>query len=196
MSIIGKIANKVSNYNRERKYNLFVDCYKPTGLLKILDVGASEREYTKNANILEKKYPYPENITVLGVDNYIEFCQKHPKVRTITYGGGEFPFKDKEFDVCWCNAVIEHVGNRDRQEFFLKEIQRTARTSFITTPNRYFPFEVHTKIFLLHYLPKELFDKILSKLGKSWATGNYMHLLGLRDIKKLLKKCGINKYKI
>ena len=107
-----------------------------------------------------------------------------------------FPFKDKEFDICWCNAVVEHVDNRDKQERFLKNIQRVAKMSFVTTPNRYFPFEVHTRIFLLYYLPKGLFDKILNKIGKSWATGNYMHLLGLRDIKKLLRKCGINEYKI
>ena len=68
--------------------------------------------------------------------------------------------------------------------------------SFVTTPNRYFPFEVHTRIFLLHYVHKGLFDKILNKIGKSWATGNYMHLLGLRGIKKLLRKCGINEYRI
>ena len=101
-----------------------------------------------------------------------------------------FPFKDKEFDICWCNAVIEYVGNCDKQERFLKEIQRVAKMSFVTTPNRYFPFEVHTRIFLIHYVHTRDY------LTKSWATGNYMHLLGLRDIKKLLRKCGINEYKI
>ena len=196
MSMIRKIADKVSNYNRQRKYNFFVYYFKPTIYSKILDVGASEKEYTENANILEKKYPYPENITVLGIDHYIEFCKKYPKVKTVTYEGEGFPFKDKEFDICWCNAVIEHVGNRDKQERFLKNIQRVAKMSFVTTPNRYFPFEVHTRIFLLYYLPKGLFDKILNKIGKSWATEDYMHLLGLRDIKKLLRNCGINEYKI
>jgi hypothetical protein len=34
------------------------------------------------------------------------------------------------------------------------------------------------------------------KTGKSWAAGDYMHLLSLREIKEILDKCGIKKYRI
>ncbi len=112
------------------------------------------------------------------------------------YEGDTFPFKDKEFDICWCNAVLEHVGKRSRQKKFLKEVRRVAKSSFVTTPNKYFPIELHTRIPLLHYLPKGIFDAILNKVGKKWATGNYMHLLGLKDIKKLLGECNIEDYTI
>lgn len=193
---IAKIATNFSNHNRLRKYNFFIDYFKPTINTMILDVGAAEIEYQENANMLEKKYPYPENITVLGLDDYKEFSKRYPKVKTITYKGSIFPFKDKEFDICWCNAVIEHVGDINEQKNFLKEINRVCKIAFVTTPNRYFPFEVHTKIFLLHFLPKRIFDKILIKTGKSWASGNYMHLLSLNIIKKLLAECGIEKCRI
>lgn len=152
-----KIANKFSNYNRIRKYKIFIDYFKPKINTKILDVGASEKEYKENANIIGKRYSYPENITVLGIDRFEEFPERYPKVKIVIYNGDVFPFKDKEFDICWCNAVLEHVGNRDKQEKFLKEICRVAKEAFITIPNRYFPFEVHTKILLLHYLPKKAF---------------------------------------
>ena len=49
-----KIADKVSNYNRQRKYNFFVNYFESTIYSKRLDVGASENEYTENANTLEK----------------------------------------------------------------------------------------------------------------------------------------------
>ena len=191
-----EIASCFSDYNRSRKYKLFIDQFKPIADTKILDVGASEKEYQKNANILEKKYLYPNNITVLGVDNYKEFNKRYPKVKTVTYKGDIFPFNDKEFDICWCNAVIEHSGGRSAQERLLWEIHRVAKTAFITTPNRYFPIEVHTRIPLLHYLPKQYFDKVLNRIGKSWATGNYMHLFSLSEIKRLLERCNIANYKI
>lgn len=193
---IAKIATNFSSYNRLRKYNFFIDYFKPTINTKILDIGAAEIEYQENANTIEKKYPYPENITVLGIDDYKEFSKRYPKVKAVTYKGNEFPFKDKEFDICWCNAVIEHIGGINEQKKFLKEINRACKAVFITTPNKHFPFEVHTKIFLLHYLPKRIFDKILIMVGKPWASGNYMHLLSLNTIKKLLEECGIEKYRI
>lgn len=196
MITIKKIAEKFGNRNRLKKYNFFIDFFKPTGSTKILDIGASEKEYRKNANILEKLYPYQESMTVLGVDEYSEFCKRYPKVKTIIYKGAVFPFQDKEFDLCWSNAVIEHVGERMAQIAFLKEIHRVAKQSLITTPNRFFLFEPHTRAFFLHWLPKKYFDKILVRMGKKWAAEDYMHLLSLRQLREILHAAGISNYKI
>lgn len=193
---IEELAFRVSDYNRIRKYQFFMRCFKPGPQTSILDVGASEKEYQENANIIEKRYPYPDRITVLGVDEYMDFNRRYPGVRIVKYDGVKFPFADKEFDICWCNAVLEHVGPRDKQMLFLREIRRVSKTAFVTTPNRLFPFEIHTRFFLLHYLPKKYFDIILKKLGKGWAADNYMHLLAKRDVIRLLKDCGISEYRI
>jgi len=196
MTVINKIAYKISDYNRTKKYDFFMNRFKPGVSTKILDVGAGETEYQKEANILEKKYPYQESITVLGIENFKEFFKRYPKVKVVKYPGRKFPFADSEFDICWCNAVIEHVGDKTCQKEFLSEIRRVAKSAFVTTPNRLFPFETHTRIFLLHFLPKRFFDFILVKMGKSWATGNHLNLLSLRDIKKMLEECNITEYKI
>lgn len=179
------------------KFECFLDYFRPTAHTSILDIGASENEYQENGNILEKRYPYPEKITVLGVDEYKDFIERYPRVRVVKYTGqGKFPFQDKEFDICWSNAVLEHVGERVAQIAFLKESRRVANRAFITTPNRFFPFELHTRIFLLQYLPKKYFDKILVKMGKKWATGSYMHLLSLSQLREILRDAGISSYKI
>ncbi|MCK5617551.1 methyltransferase domain-containing protein [Candidatus Pacearchaeota archaeon] len=191
-----KIINQISDKNRLRKFILFINIFKPKKITKILDVGASEMEYRESANILEKKYPYQENITVLGVDKYKDFCVRYPKVKVNTYGGDVFPFNNDEFDLVWSNAVIEHVGDKIKQETFIKEMTRVSKSVFFTTPNKFFPFELHTKILFLHFLPKRIFDKILNIFGMGWASGEYMHLLSLRDIKRLLKKCDIFDYQI
>ncbi|HBE81125.1 MAG TPA: SAM-dependent methyltransferase [Firmicutes bacterium] len=190
------IANRISKFNRVRKFNFFMNELKPRTTDRILDVGATDIEYTYNDNILEKLYKLPVNITVLGVESYNEFREHYPEIKCVTYDGTIFPFKNKSFDICWCNAVLEHVGNFEKQLSFIKEIERSSQKAFITTPNRFFPIEVHTKIPLLHYLPRKVFNKILQFIGRDWAAGNYMFLLSLKDLIYLFEKAGIKKYKI
>jgi len=191
-----KLIDKISDQNRERKYDFFLKHFSPDSHSSILDIGASEKEYRPTANYLEKRYPYPENITVLGVDRYKEFCKRYPKVKTVNYDGRGFPFKDKAFDICWCNAVIEHVGGRRQQELFLREIARVSNSAFVTTPNKNFIYEPHTKTILLQFLPKKIFNRIVVRLGKPWAQGDYMTLLSRSDIVRLLEKSNIKEYKL
>lgn len=163
---------------------------------RILDVGYTDKEYSDTDNYLEKHYPYPDKITALGVEEPEHLADKYKKVKVVKYEGNRFPFKNKEFDICWSNATIEHVGDTSKQIKFLKEIARVSDRAFITTPNRNFPLEVHTRTPLLHFLPKPIFDIYLRATGRAWTTGDYINLLTIRQMKRLLKKAGIKKYKI
>ena len=49
--------------------------------------------------------------------------------------------------------MIEHVGGEEEQRRFVAEALRVGRRAFITTPNRWFPVEVHTRLPLVHWLP-------------------------------------------
>lgn len=191
-----EVAGRLSAMNRKRKWDRFVATFEITTDMRILDVGFNETEYSAVDNFLEKNYPHPEMITALGMEEPVQFSKRYPGVNAIRYDGNVFPFADNQFDICWSNAVIEHVGNFDKQVFFLKELKRVSGAFYITTPNRYFPVEVHTRIPLLHYLPKPVFDRLLPLFGKKWAAGSYMHLLSLSDIKKLLEAAGIDDYEI
>lgn len=213
------LAYKVSGWNRKRKWETFLGEIKPTVESTILDIGFSEEEYSDTDNFLEKHYPHTEKITALCLETpeaYLharkdinfqvpeeaialknkQASKRYPQLEIVTYDGNNFPFKDKYFDICWSNAVLEHVGDVDEQIFFLKEIKRVSKQAFITTPNKYFPVEVHTRIPLLHFLPKKVFDRFLHFIGKGWAADEYMYLLSLSDLCKRLKAAGINKYKI
>jgi SAM-dependent methyltransferase len=168
----------------------------PTPETLVLDVGFCDRERSPTENFIEKHYPYPERLTALGIDTPHEFKERYPKVTAISYDGTRFPFADKRFDVCWSNAVLDHVGSSDKQVIFLKEVKRVSRRAFITTPNRLFPVEVHTRTPLLHYLPKNLFDRYLAMVGKAWASGDSMHLLSERDLWSRLSQAGIADYRL
>jgi SAM-dependent methyltransferase len=171
-----------------------VQLFQPTPALRVLDVGYSDEEYSETDNFLEKHYRWPEQITALGIETPDRFRTRYPQVDVVQYDGDDFPFDDNEFDVCWSNAVIEHVGNRERQLKFLSEINRVARSAYITTPNRFFPIEVHTRTPLLHFLPKPMFDGYLRRVGMDWAAGDYMHLMSRSDLTRLLTTAGISGY--
>lgn len=190
------LAASISAYNRNRKWRLFNRALAPGANTKVLDVGFSEKEYTPTDNYIEQHYPWPENLTALGIEQPDTFRTRYPSVQTVVYDGSVFPFEDKTFDICWSNAVIEHVGSRENQLTFLREVHRVAHKAFLTTPNRWFPIEIHTRTPLLHYLPKPMFERYLHACGKDWATGSYMNLLSIADAKQLLKEAGISDYRI
>lgn len=190
------LANYISRKNRTRKYELFQKIFKPSEKESVLDVGFNNEEHSPVDNFLERNYPYPQNIIALGVNADNLFKQRYPLVKTIIYDGRKYPFSDKSFDIGWSNAVIEHVGDKKHQLLFLQELNRTCLRVYLTTPNRYFPIELHTRIPLIHWLPKKLFDSIINFTPKKWAAGDYMHLLSYKGIKKLLRDAGITNYTI
>lgn len=190
------LAYKISAWNRARKWRLFLSELSPSPETKILDVGYNETEYSETDNYLEKHYPHQEMITALGMDDPHQFAKRYPAVSCQSYEGKDFPFFDDSFDIVWSNAVIEHVGDYSKQLRFLGEINRVGKHAFITTPNRWFPFEIHTRLPFIHWLPKSWFDRIVTWLGLGWAAGDYMHLLGKSDLKRLLKESGIRHYRI
>jgi SAM-dependent methyltransferase len=189
-------AQDISKRNRVGKYNFFLQKLHPSAEDKILDVGFANTEYSEVDNFLEKNYPYLSNITALGVETYDLFAERYPDIHVIQYDGKKFPFEDRIFDIGWSNAVIEHVGDEEHQILFLQELCRTCKKVYFTTPNRYFPFELHTRYPLIHWLPKKIFDKILSLTSKKWATGDYMNLLSQKKLKYILEKAGIEHYSI
>lgn len=197
-SLIERIAGSISAKSRTKKWLQFIEWAKTTPTTTILDIGVNTHEYSENDNLLERLYSYPENITAIGVeDNWSEFNTRYPAVKTLTADGTRLDFADNTFDITYSNAVIEHVGDYEKQLAFLKEMFRVGKRGYCTTPNRLFPIEVHTRIPLLHILlPKPLFDRVATLLGKGWAAGDYMHLLSERELRTLLGAAGITEYSL
>lgn len=198
MSPIEKIAYTISAKSRAKKFSQFLTLIDPQPDETILDVGVNTTEYSATDNYLEKFYSYPEKITAIGTGtdgDFTLFRERYPKVTTIIGDGRTLSFADNTFDVAYSNAVIEHVGNFDDQRRFLSELFRVSRRGYLTTPNRHFPIELHTRIPLLHLLlSKKNFDAFVTKIGKGWAAGDYMSLLSENDLRRLFQEVGISNY--
>ena len=157
------LADEISLRSRRRKFALFMETFAPTAETTVLDVGADDTAFGDAAfgdgtgcetlNFFEEMYPWPAQITALGLNEGARFRASYPEVRYVQGDALELPFEDGAFDVVFSNAVIEHVGGREQQRRFVEESLRVARRAFITTPNRWFPVEVHTRLPLVHWLP-------------------------------------------
>lgn len=100
---------------------------------------------------------------------------------------GGLPFAALAFDWIFCDAVIEHAGSAERQYLLLKELNRVARKGvYVTTSNRAHPWEFHTGLPLLHWLPEAWWRRVLKWIGKEpRASGSELNLLGSSDLQEL-----------
>lgn len=64
--------------------------------------------------------------------------------------------QDFQFDVVFCNSLIEHLGNRESQKKLADAIQQLADRYFVQTPDRRFFFEPHLLTPFVHWLPATL----------------------------------------
>ena len=186
-----RLVDAVSLRSRRRKLRLFLDELQPTAATTVLDVGADDVGFGSEGgqsgcsthNFFEELYPWPGRVTALGLHDGAAFRNRYPEIAYVQGDGCALPFPDQSFDVVFSNAVIEHVGDAERQRLFVAEALRVGRRVFVTTPNRWFPVELHTRLPLVHWLPKAGSDRAYDLVGKGWAREN--HLLGSRDLRRL-----------
>ena len=184
-----RLVDAVSLRSRRRKLKLFLETMRPTAATRVLDVGADDSAFGARRgscgtlNFFEELYPWPERITAVGVNEGRHFVERYPRTRYVQADALELPFADGEFDVYFSNAVIEHVGPRAAQRRFVAEAVRVAPRVFVTTPNRWFPIELHTRAPLVHWLPDAAAHRAYDLLRKPWAKEN--HLLGPADLREL-----------
>ncbi len=183
-----RLVDAISLHSRRRKLELFLEQLHPAPSTSVLDVGADELGFGEGGgcgtlNFFEELYPWPEQITALGLQDGGAFRARYPHIRYVQGDACALPFADREFDVVFSNAVIEHVGDRALQRIFVLEALRVGRRVFLTTPNRRFPIEVHTRLPFVHWFPDGLAHRAYDATGKAFAKE--LHLLSEQRLESL-----------
>ena len=184
------IASKLSLRVRRAMFDRFMAMMQPGPDCTILDLGVTEDRVHAESNYFEQWYPYKHRIVCAGVEDASHLQRHYPGVafhRIVAHEA--LPFADAQFDLVFSNAVVEHAGSRLQQRFFVDQALRVSKRFFITTPNRWFPVEMHTALPVLHYLPPRLHRRVLSAIGMEyWASESHLNLLDAASLRGLFAK--------
>jgi SAM-dependent methyltransferase len=177
----------LSHAPRRAMFDFFMRELRPTEKDTVLDLGATSLPDTQE-NMFELYYPHPGRVTAAGTEDCSFLEKRHPGLKFVRIADGKpLPFADDAFDIGFSNAVIEHAGSREKQAFFLRELIRVSRRCFVTTPNRWFPVELHTRLPFAHWLPASAFRAVLAALGFSfYAREENLNLLTAAELRGLL----------
>lgn len=152
---------------------------------RILDLGGGKGRHFASV------FPFRKNVWIgCHSQENLHFASEKYGFNTVLLDGCDdrLPFEDKAFDVVFCSSVIEHVtGPKDEavglfktdgarfvtqalphQERFAREIQRIAKRYYVQTPNRLFPFEMHSWLPGLGYLPTHWQWQVLRVSNHFW----------------------------
>lgn len=152
----------------------------------ILDIGSAD-ENSKIANYVVKNLNISKKINSITNKKIISNLFNKILIKSITKDFNNNQIIRYRADLVISNATIEHVGKFNNQKKMLINIGKlTKKIFFLITPYRFFPIEVHTKIPLLHFLPKHIFRKILKILKLNfYSKEENLNLLSICDIRKI-----------
>jgi len=144
----------LSKLSRQRKLDLFYRLLRPTEHMRVLDVGAEANPNGDRGLQLIDSYEWKWNLTAMNLcEAHVGRITEHyPQISGVVGDACRLPWPDKYFDIVYSNAVIEHVGSYARQKQMADEIMRVGRRWFVTTPNRWYPFEFHLRLPLVTWL--------------------------------------------
>lgn len=161
-----KLFSDISFRVRKKIFQLFMETVRPGPTEKVLDIGATCVADRQESNFFEQMFPYPQNLTAVGVEDMSGMNATFPNITFIQIKPDQaLPFGDKQFDVAFSNAVLEHVGDERRQRDFVREVTRVSRRGVIAIPDRRFPIEHHSSIPFIHWLPGDAHRAIFRRLG-------------------------------
>ncbi len=169
-------------------YARFLELFTPGPETRIVNIGVNADLRQRHQYVFESRYRHLDRVVGCGLEPSEHYERLFPEARYCQIDRDEpLPFRDREFDLAFCSAVVEHVGARDAQRNFLREALRVAKAAFVTTPNRWYPVELHTLVPLLHYLPTRIYRRLYRRLGFNFfAAEENLNLLDRASLATLV----------
>lgn len=212
--MLKKIFKAYSEKFHGPRRKLFLDVLKPGSEDKIIDLGGEDGE--RIARIVTGLQVHSVTIADISATHFEDIKSKYNYSTVLISESDNLPFKDKEFDIVFCNSVIEHVtalksniwGIKDDKEFkeisirrqkkFADEIRRIGKGYFVQTPNKYFIIESHTWLpGVMAILPRPVFLKTLRFFNLFWPkrADPDFNLLTYKEMQELFPDADIYREK-
>jgi len=199
---------RLSSRSRQIKLDHFWKLAAPFPNAIVLNLGAAPPHMhrtllgMKNGDLVEQPEQDPRwsclrviggNIHQPDMDEY-NGMYKGRGFHAVTLDGCRLPFADQSVDIVFSNAVIEHLMP-DAQREMAEEIMRVGRAWFVTTPNFWYPIEMHNKLPFVHFLPTRARLMIQRRLH-TWPENDPLTLLSERNLAALFPGSTILKVRV
>lgn len=208
--LLERMAGRVRFSSRTHRIHLFMELMRPAPGERVLDLGGGDGEL--GAAIQQAT---GVRVTVADV---AEAPLRAAGARGLPYvlldHEAPLPFSDEEFDIVFCNSVLEHVtlpkseclagryGRREwrelaleRQRRFAAEIRRVCSSYFVQTPHRDFPIDAHTWLPFTNWLSQGSAAALVRVTDRVWVKRCQVadwHLLGTADMRSLFPDAAIH----
>jgi hypothetical protein len=183
---LSAIQARVSLRARRRMFDLWRASAGELAGASLLDVGATPDVERLDSNCMLPWFQEAGlQLSLYSPEDVSHVAASLPGVVVLPPAPGpRLPTADRSQDWVSSSAVIEHVGSADQQEAFVRECGRVARRGlFVTCPNRWHWLEFHTKLPLLHWLPRAWHRAVLRRVGlAAWARESHLRLVGRREL--------------
>jgi hypothetical protein len=147
---------------------------------QILDVGGTEKFWMSVWN------EQCEHLSITLLNLSAAPVSGHLPVRSVAGDARELSeFGALEFDLCFSNSVIEHVGTLGDQRRMAEEIRRVARGYFVQTPYRYFPLEPHFHVPGWAQLPLWCRTALHQRMDLGWFSAEPDYIKARVDVEQI-----------
>ena len=125
-------------------------------LTDALDIGSTDDNNFESSNFLIKNINNIKHYKSLSNQVITDKFFSSSLIKSITDNLSVEEVDKFKSDLVISNATIEHVGSLEDQIKMISNVIRLSKKIFIiTTPNRFHPIDFHTKLPLIHWLPKK-----------------------------------------
>ena len=154
-----------------------------------LDIGTTNDFDKKSSNLIIKNL---REITILKSISNQKIDESFFNIsltKSITNDFTNIEIDKMSSDLVISSATIEHVGNEKNQIKMIENIIKLSKKYFvITTPNKLYPIDFHTKIPLIHWLPKKVHRFLLKIIGLNYLSKEEnLNLLSKSDLEKMMR---------
>ena len=184
-----KIFDKIITKKRLQIVDIINDQIILNNINEVLDIGTTNDTKNKSSNFIVKNLKNIKNFYSISDQLITSSFFKKTLQKSITENFSEYEIENLKSDLVISNATIEHVGNYDNQKVMINNmIKLSKKMIIISTPNRYHPFEFHTKIPFIHWLPKNIHRKILKNIKLTFfSKEENLNLLSKSDFNSLIE---------
>jgi len=195
LSFHNKIFDNIIKNKRLEILKIIKEELKRVQAFDCLDIGTTPDIKNESSNFIIKNLKL--NLNYKAFSN---FKIKDNFFSSSTVGSIAEDLNDKilnllKSDIVLSSATIEHVGSNKNQNKMIKNVASlTNKIFFITTPNKNYPIDFHSKLPIVNMLPNNIFRKVLKFFNFNYLSKEEnLNLLSLKDLKKFLSETNVHK---